>query len=254
MTDVFEHDDGRSATHPQEIENLDAAGYMPCRNPRCDFHISPEAQQDIPMHGEYDCPRCQSRYYPYGTVPFARDQETALGTPVPKTKRKMNGITHSGLSLTEIGQLGEDLIQEQGQLPGYGPFTWWSPVYHSPLDGAVEDWGIEVKAIDKQGKHQKFVAGKPFYREQKNKMAATMGKKGVLSVLVVLDFVRSVADVYVREHLLEPWRAGNGKMVTGIANYHKSQAPRILEEIPFKNPFLDPHHDTTLPNPETPFD
>jgi hypothetical protein len=59
-----------------------------------------------------------------------------------------------------------------------------------------------------------------------------MGKKGVLGVLVLLDYRRSVADIYVREYPTEQ----------GVGAFRSKSGTHLVKEVPFRNPFLDPHN------------
>jgi hypothetical protein len=267
--------DGMVAATPEEQEWAHQAGYVKCYTQRvqitgkwygqpCPFWISLEGQHHIEkvMGGYYTCPLCKQSYdllvNTLGTPSldpteaeenWRRDQETQ-----PYFFRA-GGATYSGLTPGDHGQTGEDIVYKMGQIPGYGKITWWhhgGASSNSPLDGATADWGIEVKTIDYSAKHHRFMTaterprddGTVYYeRAEKMKDAIDSGKKGVLGVLVLLDYRRSVADVYVREFPARPnWEPTDHKK-SGITNFRSGDGSvqHLVAEVPIHNPLMDPH-------------
>lgn len=242
--------DGQLANSPQEGEALRYAGYVKCSTPNCNFFISPQSEQAILEHnGYYTCPKCQRSYDLQQNLPWHGAPEEsgnfALG--------RGGGGTRIGLDMTEQAQIGEDLIRDQKELPGYGQIIWWhegAANTPSPLDGATRDWGIEVKTLGYDAMHHRFIPGREQEKEAKNNQAAEMGLKGILGVLVLLDYRRSMADIYVKEMPLQTWLNNQGKPQTGVAAFRKNTATHLLEEIPFKNPFMDPSNPSPGPAQE----
>jgi hypothetical protein len=221
---------GTQTNDLDERQQLSQQDFTPCMNPSCGWmHAPGQAAQDCPSCGATEADA--NDFFPEGTL-FA----------------KPGGSTRAGISLTAQGRLGEDIVHGLGELPGYGPITWWSDHYNSPLDGAVGDWGVEVKASNVDNVTQQFVI-RPEDRITKNAQAAQMGFKGILGVLVILDYRRSLADIYCREFTLAPWKGNNGRTYQGVGFYRKHSDYKLVEEVPFKNPFLDPSH----PAPDLPF-
>jgi hypothetical protein len=147
--------------------------------------------------------------------------------------------------MADQAQIGENLIRAQGELPGYGPITWWHPgdaTSRSPLDGATKDWGIEVKTIGYDSLHHRFIPGRPMEKEAKNSQAAEMGLQGILGILVVLDYRRDVADIYAKEMPIGPWQTSTGQALYGVASFRKSSAQHLIAEVPFDSPFKDPNN------------
>jgi len=214
--------EGQVAATREEADTLSRAGFQKCYNPVCDFHIHPDRLATHDEYDAFDCPSCQKRYNLLETNSFSS------GSFSP------GGGTIVGLSPTDQGQLAEKLVRDMEEIPGYGPITWWAPEYHSPLDGGTAEWGIEVKAVCIDAKNHRFVPGRPHEKQSKNEQAASMGYKGVLGVLVILDYRRSVADIYVKEMPI-----GEGK---GVFAYRAHTVPKLVEEVPFRNPFLEPDH------------
>lgn len=240
-------DEGIIANNPELAEDVRAAGYIKCHNSACDFWISPEAQNSVAeAGGYYTCPRCKKSYNLLYELPWQRPGIEDYYDPSIRTNS-------SGLTVVEVGQIGETIIQELGELPGYGPIIWWhssDTLNHSPIDGATKDWAIEVKTLLYDALHHRFIAGgdRPragetySEREMKNKAAEEMGKNGVLGLLVMLDMRRSIADIYAKEMPLGDWSDSQGKIRNGIVHFRTNTAEHLIAEVPFKNPYTDPNH------------
>jgi hypothetical protein len=244
---ILTADDGLVAKTPEEQQTLQGAGYQQCygkfsnKGPQspsrpCDYHIAPEAQTHVQdKGGYYTCPRCQQSHDLMHDLPWHGASEDDFN----QDSFSAGGGTRIGLSLKEQAQIGEDLVENLGELPGYGPITWVHPggsISQSPLDMATKEWGIEVKTLGYDATHHRFVPGRPKEKEDKNAMALARGLKGVLGILVILDYRRSVADIYAREFPVDP---ATGK---GVGAFRSLNAQHLLAEVPFKNPFMQPEH------------
>jgi hypothetical protein len=250
--------DGIIARTPEEVEAAEHLGYVKCHTPTCPFLLSPETVKRIESTtGYYTCARCRQSYHlmnewpPYGVSP--EEAEMNARTDFERGNSfNPGGGTRSGNTLSDVGQIGEDLIEQMKQIPGYGPITWWhgaSARDPSPLDGTTQDWGIEVKTIDKTALNHRFIAGGRQRNqggtrneiESKEHAAQELGKQGILGILVIIDYYTSTADVYVK-----PMPIGKyGHFYT-----HTAEA-LVAKGVPFRNPLLDPHHPD--PSPVTTF-
>lgn len=223
---------GQISYDQNERNNLTDAGFSECAHPGCGFMHAPG------LSLTQTCPNCQ-------TTPEMADQ---MGDAQMSMQMGPGGATRSGLTLREQGDIGENLIQSLGYLPGYGPLAWWHSMSgggQSPLDGATKDWGIEVRAYNADNAALQFNVG-PDEKITKNAAAAEQGYKGILGILVSLDFRRSLADIYVREFTLnEPWSNWHGKALTGIGFYRPRDNYRLLSEVPFDNPYTMPDSSAT---------
>lgn len=239
----MEFPEGQVPETPQERQQLDQAGYVPCYNARCDFMISPEIEEYVPPGQQFffTCPRCGHTY----------DLNSKVGVP--------GGMGTSGLDPTTAGDVAEQVVQSLGEIPGYGPILWWHKGRSqtpSAMDGAVAEWGVEVKSADAAAANQRANFG---VDERQNKaqaasdaslwaqelgdesLIAIVGKMkwhGVLGVLVVLDFQTSTADVFVREMPLS-WNLKKGQW-HGILNFRSHNATLVAEAVPFTNPLPEP--------------
>lgn len=247
---------GQVADNPQQIQQLEDQDYLKCRNPRCDYWLAPEEWQAEEKNSYFSCPRCKMRYRLLDPTPFgnrpAEAYEDYYGEPglgaFPENRpeeRKALGETYVGLTMKQQGDIGEDLIQEQGEIPGYGPITWWSNEYNDPIDGGCGEWAIEVKTICIDIRNHRWVPGSPYRKEQMIHRAEELGFKGILGLLVIVDYRTSLADVYLMEMPLDPWitqERGRHHEVRGPVAYRKQNGQHLLEQIPFHNPFLDPNN------------
>jgi hypothetical protein len=101
---------------------------------------------------------------------------------------------------------------------------------------ATSEWGIEVKTLGYDATHHRFVPGRPKEKSDKNAMAAARGLKGILGILVLLNYRTSKADIYAREFPVDI-AAG-----TGVGTFRSRNAQHLIAEVPFANPFMDPAH------------
>lgn len=243
---ILTKNDGIVAKQQEDVGQLEAAGYVKCLTPRtrtgmaCNFFLSPEAQSSVEDQGGgyYTCPVCNVTHDLLHEIPWhgITDEDEIRRNQLKDQSRnqwKAGGGTRIGVTMRSQGQQGEDLVRSMGEIPGYGPIDWWSEDYNSPLDGTTKDYGIEVKTVGYDAWHHRFIPGKPEEKDAKIEHATRLGKKGILGVLVLLDYRRSVADIFVRKFTTEE----------GIKTFRSNQLTNVdhaVKEIPFKNPLMTP--------------
>lgn len=250
---ILTPDDGLTAKTPEEAQTLQSAGYQQCYGTlqkkgagACDFHIAPEAQAHVAdKGGYYTCPRCYQSHDLMHDLPWHGVPEEQWGDE----GFSAGGGTRIGLSLKDQSQIGEDLVQQLGEseagLPGYGRVTWVHPggsISQSPLDMATAEWGIEVKTLGYDAIHHRFIPGRPKEKADKNAMALAKGLKGVLGILVLLNYRTGLADIYAREYPVDPATGA------GVGAFRSSNAQHLLAEVPFNNPFMEPDHPAPTSN------
>lgn len=257
---IVTRDQGIIATTPELVKDAQAGGYVQCETfsnqyaqygGRCPFWINPQTVATIEKQGGgyYTCPNCHRSHDMLHHLPWHGVNEDQISDEA-QHEWAAGGGTRIGITMRDQGQLGEQVVRELGQgntpfTQKYGPITHWSDIYNSPLDGQTRDWGIEVKAIGADAMHHRFVAGSPSTKANKNQAALQAGLKGVLAILVILDYRRSVADVYVKEHPLD----------RGIGNFRSNdgQGQHFLASVPFRSPLLDPHDPSPIVHQDIPF-
>lgn len=258
---LLTRDDGYVQQPQDDPSQLQIAGYYKCPTRKfrkiadgsytpCPFWLSPEAVEATKDNsgGYFTCPVCKRSYDLLHELPWhgVDPEEAQYNADQDREQWHAGGGTRIGLLMSDQAQIGENLVEQIGELPGYGAITWWhqgGATASSPLDGATKDWGIEVKTLGYDATHHRFVPGRVQEKTDKNNMAQQMGKQGVLGVLVLLDYRRSVADIYVKEMPLggrvDP-NDPSGKVRTGVGTFRSSAGMHLIKEIPFKNPLMDP--------------
>jgi hypothetical protein len=226
----FKTDTGGVATDYAQMQQLQQQGYMKCPNPKCGFMINPQTLASIKKSsGYFTCPKCRQSYDLMNELPWH-------GVTDGPEEFSSGGGTRIGIPMADQAQIGESLVAGLKDLPGYGPITWVHPggsISQSPLDMATKDWGIEVKTLGYDSLHHRFIPGRVQEKEDKNNMAAEMGLKGILAILVLLDYRRDVADIYGSEMPLE---------TGGVKTFRKHTGQKLITEVPFKNPYKDPNN------------
>lgn len=240
---ILHKEDGIVARTSQEADQARLAGCVQCatyHNPQqrfpqgmyCPFWMPHETQTTVTDQGGgyYTCPICRQSHDLLHELPWHGVEEEV------NPSFYAGGGTRIGLGMDVQAQIGEDLVRNLKEIPGYGPVVWFhegAANVPSPLDAATKDWGVEIKTLGYDAAHHRFVPGRPQEKADKNQMAESMNKQGVLGVLVLLDYRRSVADIYVQEFPL----------ATGVKAF-RSNAPgssHLVREMPFRNPLMDPH-------------
>lgn len=230
-------------TRKQQVtpQQLHAAGWMDC--PRChQFWMDPQTKAQVEAQGGYfTCPKCRLTTDLMNNLPWHGVQEEDY-----YPRGNTGGGTAIGLPMEDVGQIGENIVLQMREIPGYGPITWWHPGgagSPSPLDGACGDWGIEVKTVTYDSASHYWHPGSGKEIEDKSAQAAQMGFKGILGVMVLLNFRDDKADVYVKELPLTPWRDAAGvQRPGGAAKWHKRTGVKVASGIPFESPYKNPHN------------
>lgn len=244
---------GQVVQSPQQQQTLEDQGWLKCRTPTCNYMLSPEEVSDMEDRNHFfSCPSCKVTYPLLDPTPFHMQGGGITGNPNPQGQEPVEGINRNwetivGLSMRDQGKLAEDVVREMKTIPGYGPITWWSENYNDPIDGGAGEWGIEVKAICIDAKNHRFVPGSTKRKDDMIARATELGFKGILGTLVILDYRRSVADVYTMEMPLDPWVTKGNRPVQGPVAFRKHNGEHLVAEIPFNNPFLNPRS----PEPQT---
>ena len=219
------------ALNPNEQHN--AGG--DCINPKCQYEFTAEDKDDINRsRGWFTCPRCDHTYNYFS--------ETA-------NKSNPGGMTRAGLTMKEVGDMGEQVVTRLGTVPGVGEVTWVSPDYKSPIDAIIGGYACEIKTNHSESSPRFKLGGSHEVLEKKIK-AEELGLPPAL-IGVRLNFYSDKADIFFRPQLTDTW-IGNPQM-DHVAKVDFSDLN------PFKNPsevpapqFL-PDDDETEPHDEFPF-
>lgn len=176
---------------PNEQHEANPNGH--CMNPKCRATFG---EEDVDSNGIATCPEC------------FMEQDTHQDTNSP------GGTTRAGLTLKQMGDIGEKVVARMGELPGVGVISWVSPDYNHPIDAIVAsqrgNFGCEIKTNHSQAQ-ERFKVGGKIERQEKIKYCLTNGLKPAL-IGVRLNFYTDKAYIFFREGLTDTW-IGNAKMM-----------------------------------------
>jgi hypothetical protein len=243
------HPDGTFPAGPLHADQLEQQGYQQCRNQLCEHMLDPQVlDEGYQLQGsqyQHTCSHCGLDQYP-GLTP---------GRP--------GGGTNSGLPMEEQGQIGEDLVEKMQIIPGYGPILWWhrgGAGTPSALDGATTNWGIEVKTFnwtnvrkrgqinnkDKPAKARAVNDPAIFAAEMNDpaldNVLSQFKMKGLLGVLVLLDFETGTADIFGHE-MADP----HGGPLQPQHIKHITRQVVLAEGVPFTHSLPDPRQPGWVP-------
>ena len=222
--------------YPNEAHGL--AG--DCINPKCDYEFTFEDLQDMERYsGWFTCPKCQFTYNYLDT-----------------TEKK---ITRSGLTMDQMGNIGESIIEQMGEIPSIGQVSTVFGLKQNPIDAIVGQYGVEIKTnhseaqprfkiggeniwIPELGKAVRPKQAKEYYCMQHQLVPALVG--------VRLNFYNDTADIFFREGLTDTW-IGNAKLLhVGTQNFSALNPFKNPEDVP---PASDLPDDDTTPPDDIPF-
>lgn len=261
--DTYDHPDGTLPTSLLHTEELEQNGHQQCRNQLCNHMLSPTTLQDVHdeggLDGVHQCSHCGLEQTPH------------------KVPGKPGGGTNAGISMEEQSQIGEDLVKGRGEIPGYGRIAWWqsgpAAGSNSALDGATPEWGIEVKSYnwtnvrkrgiikpsDKVSKARAINDPTLFAAAQSDpKLNAVLDQlefKGLLGVLVLLDFETGLADIFghampkdPKTGILTPENVPHITKPSIRPHLYTELKFVIAEGLPFKHSLPDPRESDHVPH------
>jgi hypothetical protein len=252
---MYTHSDGQLASNEQERIALEHQGFVKCRNIYCNFMIGPHVLDELDSEAmgspdaSYRCPHCGLTQQPL---------------KLKRPEIDPGGMSSSGLTNTDMGQIGEDLVEQLGYLGPFGHIQWWhkgGSSQPSALDGATERWGVECKTVNKAAARTRAMirpSDKPSKAEAVNNfpsMAAQASSDpvlqkfvatnpdilGLLAVVIVLDFETNTADIFGWPFPKDPATKLLDPNSLKHINYTWKGIVTLGRGIPFQ---------TTLPNPQ----
>ena len=200
-------------------------GHFACLNPECNEPIPDiHAADDVTT-----CPECETKF-------SLTDEMREYYEFVDGDRKAISGLTR-----TEQGKIAEKLVR--GRVLGeYGRVSRRRMDYHSPIDAFTDlNWAVEIKSINARAKNMAF-APNPEQIASKNTFAIERGYRGILGVLVVMNFRHRKADFYVRA-----FERGEFKYFS--VNIAKEEPLRKGVKFDFKNPYTQTRTDEPLDCP-----
>ncbi len=173
-----------------------------CINAKCDYEFTEQDITDITAaSGWFSCPQC-GKSYNY------LDDSTGGQNP--------GGYTRSGLSLNEMGMLGEKIIERLGMVPGVGDVK--ETFYHLvnyPIDAIIGDYGVEIKSIHSEAQQRFKIGGdkladpdQPGVKLPPRQMKIAWCERNGLQPGLLglrLNFYHDKADLFWRPQMTDTW-------------------------------------------------
>lgn len=204
-----------------------------CINPKCDYTFTPEDEQMI--HGDegwFTCPKCGKTYNYY----------TDSSSP--------GGVTRAGLTMTQLGNIGETIVANLQTIPSLGPITWTSSEYKFPIDMIAGQYGCEIKTNHSESQARFKISGsaenaqkKLQYCKDNNLVPALVG--------VRLNFYTDKADVFTRPgSFTDTWIGAPTLLHVATVDFTSLNPYKHPEDVP---PPQDLPADDSTPAGEFPF-
>lgn len=174
---------------PKEIHNVGGD----CINPLCDYPFTFDDIKHMENYsGWFTCPQCGLTYNYMDDRP-------------QKTK--------AGITMDEMGTIGEKIIEQMGEIPGIGPITLYN-LKTNPIDAVAGSYGIEIKTNHSEAQPRFKIGGEWVYVPELGRAVTPRKSKeiyceanGLIPALigVRLNFYTSIADIFWREGLTDTW-------------------------------------------------
>lgn len=169
----------RGRTNPYSVHDS-PPGFMRCKTPSCSELISREQLlEGIAM--------CSLGH----VIDVTEEERRHLEEP--------GGYSLVGLSNKAQGDIAELIVQRLKSLGDFGDISEWMGERH-PLDGVTsKGWGIEVKSVNgPMARNHAFTRSTKRATAKKHAEMRKRKLKGLVGVLVILDFGTSEAIIYLR--------------------------------------------------------
>jgi len=198
----------------EQHQDPNKAGQYRCMNPKCLHEFSAgELDEAEWQGGMITCPQCGFQNKVAEEPLFQRSDPSQTPGGRPYTVNP-DARTRAGLTLTEMGDIGESVVFRLGEIPGVGMIKPAGDTYHFAIDGIIEtprgNFGVEIKSNHSQAK-ERFRIGDAKERAAKIQYCLEHGLKPAI-VGVRLNFYTDKAYVFFREGMTDTW-IGNQKMM-----------------------------------------
>ena len=209
---------------PEELHNAIDTGQVKCPNPKCPYVLNDQDYQYIQQdHGWFVCPNCH--------MSFLMEEDPREGP---------GGYTRAqGISMTQMGQIGEQIVLQLGQIPTMGKVIkyYGNDVYNNPLDFQIGPYGVEVKTIHSEATPRfKLTGGGP--NRNRSEAIAAMNqfcqeynlKPGMVGVR--LNFYTDEADIFAREGFADTFVGSANMPHVGTVNFKSLNPYRDPSQVP----------------------
>lgn len=164
-----------------------------CINPKCDYMFTTDDIREIEnMSGWFTCPNCGWTY-----------------NYLDEAERK---YTRAGLTLDQMGKIGENIIEEMGEIPNVGIVTRVFGFKTYPIDALIGPYGVEIKTNHSEAQARFKIGGENIYLEDLGRAVRPKEAKeyycqqnGLIPAIVGvrLNFYTDKADIFFREGMTD---------------------------------------------------
>ena len=188
-----------------------------CANPLCPYQFTPADRKEmVQTGGWFTCPHCDMTWN-YSTKP--------------------GSTIKVGITPTQLGDIGEDLIDEMHNVPDVGAVIWRHPEAQDPLDFIIGGYGVEVKTNHSEAQ-PRFKLGGQYERAQKIQKAMELGLTPAL-IGVRLNFYTNIADIFFRPQMSDTWIGQPGLDHIGQVNFSHLNPFKKPQDVPSVNNLPD---------------
>lgn len=199
-----------------------------CINPKCDYQFTDQDKKEIDQFdGNFTCPKCDNSYNYY----YQGNRDSP------------GGFTHSGLTMTQQGTIGEEVVETLANIPGVGDVTWASHDYQSPCDFIIGPYAVEVKTNHSEAT-PRFKLGKAREVEAKRAWAVEHGLQPAL-IGVRLNFYTDKADIFFRPGFTDTWIGNPQLKHVATVDFSSLNPYKRPEDVP--PPSEMPNDDSDIP-------
>jgi len=225
--------------YPDEIHN--AGG--DCINPQCNYSFTQGDEDTITnQSGWFDCPQCDYHYN------YLDPSYGEYGKP--------GGRSRSGLTNTEMGDIGERIVERMGTVPGVGQVIEMTDDYKHPIDAIVGHYGVEIKTNHSEAQPRFKITGRVYYKgiflpARKAKILYCQENKlqpGLIGVR--LNFYTNKADVFFRPGMTDTWIGNPSLQHIGTIDFRDINPFPHPEDVP---PAAQLPQDDSDPDSDIPF-
>lgn len=202
-----------------------------CMNPKCDYEFTEQDLDEMALNsGWFTCPNCDWTYN-------YMDPDV-----VPRTR--------AGLTPTQMGDIGEKIVERMGTIPGLGDVGWVSNDPSYPIDMIVDDFGVEIKTVHSESQPRFKMGGgggqggkRQGTREEKLRYVEQNGLRPAL-IGVRLNFYTDTADVFVRpDSFTDTWIGAPQLIYVDSVNFSDLNPFKRPEDVPPRNELPDDDSD-----------
>lgn len=212
-----------------------------CINPKCDYVFTADDVREMEDYsGWFTCPQCGLSY-----------------NYLDESEKK---YTRAGLTLDEMGRLGENIVEGMGEIPGVGQITQVFGLKSNPIDAIIGPYGVEIKTNHSEAQARFKMGGENIWIPELKRTVRPKESKeyycqqhGLIPALVGvrLNFYSDKADIFFREGMTDTWIGNKQLQHVATVDFSALNPFPNPENVPPASEL--PDDDSTPPADDIPF-